>query len=144
MTDDFLDRLTGSWNLTGTMGSNELRQRVQAGWVLQGRFLRMHFIQDAASPERPPYEADYMIGRDDTTGEYVLHLFDTFGAGYSRTVGVGTRRGSSVEFLFEYPDALFSNEFTWDEAKGRWEMLLRRRDEAGAWTVFAEKTPARA
>ncbi len=141
MSDDFLNRLVGSWILTGTMGLTELRQKVDARWVIQDRFLEIHCIQDGpVSPDQTPYEAIYMLGYESQTGEYLMHLFDTFGASYAQTVGTGTRHDDAVEFLFEYPNGLFSNTFTWNRETDGWEMLLRQREESGEWKVFARKT----
>lgn len=141
MSDDFLNRLVGSWNLTGTMGSTKLRQRVDARWVVQGRFLEVHCMQEGpVSPGQTPYEAIYMIGYDDQSGEYSMHLFDTFGVSYAQTVGIGTRHEGSVEFLFNYPNGPFSNTFAWNRETDGWEMLLRQREESGEWRVFAKKT----
>ena len=141
MSDDFLNRLVGSWNLTGTMGSTELRQKVDARWVVQGRFLEVHCMQEGpVSPGQTPYEAVYMLGYESKTGEYSMHLFDTFGASYAQAVGIGMRHDDSVEFLFNYPNGLFSNTFTWNRETDGWEMLLRQRKETGEWRFFAEKT----
>ena len=141
MSDDFLNRLVGSWNLTGTMGLTELRQKVDARWVIQDCFLEIHCIQEGSvSPDQTPYEAIYMLGYESQTGEYLMHLFDTFGASYAQTVGTGTRHDDAVEFLFEYPNGLFSNTFTWNRETEGWEMLLRQREESGEWKVFARKT----
>ena len=53
MSDDFLNRLVGSWNLTGTMGLTELRQKVDARWVIQDCFLEIHCIQEGSvSPDQ--------------------------------------------------------------------------------------------
>lgn len=140
MSDEFLNRLAGTWTLTGTMGATELRQKVNARWVIQDRFLQVHFIQDGPAPqEGAPYEAIYMLGYDGQSEEYTLHLFDTFGAGYAQTVGIGKRQGDSVDFLFEYPSGLFSNIFTWKRESDRWEMLLRQKEKTGEWKVFATK-----
>ena len=110
MSDEFLNRLVGSWKLTGSMGATELRQRVDARWVIQNQFLQVHCIQEGLAPQgQIPYEAIYMLGYDSQSREYSMHLFDTFGENYARTIGKGTRRENSVEFLFEYPNGLFSN-----------------------------------
>ena len=144
MSDGFLDRLVGSWTLTGTMGSTELKQKVDARWVVQGNFLQVHCIQDdPPSQEQSLYEAIYILGYDNETGQYSMHLFDTFGTGYARTVGIGTRNNDSIEFLFEYPNGLFSNTFTWNHETENWEMLLRQQEETGEWKVFATKTLSR-
>ena len=111
MFDEFLNRLVGSWKLTGMMGSTELRQKIDARWVIQGRFLEIHCIQEGpVPPDQIPYEAIYMLSYDSQSEEYQMHLFDTFGAGYARTVGIGTRNDNSVEFLFEYPNGHFHLE----------------------------------
>ncbi len=145
VSDEFLGHLAGSWNLTGTMGSAELRQKVDAGWVLGGRFLRLHFVEQGPAPAgRTPYEAVYVLGFDEKSGEYVLHLFDTFGPEYARTLGIGKRDGNSVEFLFHYPTGWFSNRFTWDPRSGRWQMLLRQKEGTGEWKEFARKVLTRA
>jgi len=139
MIDEFLDRLAGSWSLTGNMGSTELRQKVNARWVIQGQFLEVHCIEEGSvTQDRPLYEAVYMLGYDSQSEKYSMHLFDTFGAGFAQTVGIGKRRNYSVEFLFEYPNGLFSNTFTWNQDTGEWEMLLRQK-ESDEWKVFAKK-----
>lgn len=141
---DLLDRLVGSWTLTGTMGAIELRQRVTARWVVGEQFLQMHFVQEGPSdPGKPPYEALYLLGYDERSDQLVLHLFDTFGTSFSRTLGIGTRRGDAVELLFDYPSGLFSNTFAWDAKTDRWTMTLRQREADGGWRLFAVKTPTR-
>ena len=140
MFDTFLDRLAGLWTLTGNMGSTGLSQKVNARWVIQGQFLEVHCIEEGSvTQDQPLYEAVYMLGYDSQSKEYSMHLFDTFGANYARTIGIGTRHDDSVEFLFEYPNSHFSNTFTWDKETGGWEMLLRQKEEYNAWKVFAKK-----
>lgn len=137
--DELLNRLIGSWALTGSMGDTELNQRVDARWVVQGRFVEMHVLGEASGESNQPYEALYLIGYDDQADTYVFHLFDTFGPSYSRTIGIGERAGDAIEFLFEYPGALFSNTFIWDKGQGQWTMLLRQKQENGEWSTFATK-----
>ena len=144
MNDEFLNRLVGSWSLTGKMGSTELRQKVEARWVIQSHFVEVHCLEEKlSSRDQNLYEAIYMIGHDSQSGEYSMHLFDTFGAGYARTVGVGTRQDNSIEFLFPYPNGLFSNTFTWHSTTDEWKMLLRQKDETDKWKVFAIKSLSR-
>ena len=135
--DPFLNNLVGDWLLSGNMGSVALRQVVRGQWVLQGNFLQLKFRQLDADEE--PYEAIYMLGYDKKAGEYVMHLFDTFGTSYARIVGTGSRRGESVAFLFDYPGALFSNTFTWHPERQEWAMNLRQQEEDGGWRPFAQK-----
>jgi hypothetical protein len=144
MFDEFLHRLVGLWTLTGKMGSTELRQKVNARWVIQGQFLEVHCIEaGSATQDQPLYEAVYMLGYDSQSKEYSMHLFDTFGASFARTVGIGKRRNDSVEFLFEYPNGLFSNTFIWNKNSEGWEMLLKQKESKDKWKVFAKKTLTR-
>ena len=138
MFDKFLDRLVGSWTLTGNMGSIELRQKVNARWVIQDQFLEVHCIEEeSVKQDQPLYEAVYMLGYDSQSEEY------SFGASYALTIGIGKRRADSIEFLFEYPNGIFSNTFAWDRETGGWEMLLRQKEENDVWKVFAKKTLTR-
>ena len=101
----------------------------------------MHFLEVGPVPEgKTPYEAIYMLGYDPSADQYELHLFDRFGSEYSRVVGIGIRRGDSIEFRFEYPAGQFSNTFTWDAGSEQWDMLLREREGSGDWRVWATKT----
>jgi len=141
MVDEFLDRLVGSWTLTGSIGSTQLKQKVDARWVIQGQFLEVHCLQEKPVPQdQVPYEAIYMLGYNNQSGEYSMHLFDTFGESYARMVGIGKRKDDSIEFLFEYPNSLFSNTFTWNGEAREWTMLLRQQEETGKWKIFATKT----
>jgi len=139
--DDLLAHLVGIWDLNGSMGNVALHQTVNGDWFFGKRFLRLDFLEvvRADHPTRP-YEALYVVAYDGSKRHYQLHLFDTFGAKYAGTVGFGERRGNSIDFLFDYPDGLFSNVFTFDPTTGVWTMLLRQRDAAGNWHDFARKT----
>src|ERR1700682_6809019 len=140
--DDLLAHLIGSWKLTGKMGNTELQQEVTGQWVVQKQFVEMHFVGLSPAPggRVKPYEAIYFLGYDAKSKQYQLHLFDTFGPSYSRTVGVGIRHGDSIEFVFESPDGKFSNTFVWRPQLSQWDMLLRQQNQSGQWQDFATKT----
>ena len=55
-----------------------------------------------AEEGNPDYEALYLIGHDEKTTEYVLHLFDTFGVTSKPVPGIGTRKDNTVRFKFDY------------------------------------------
>ncbi len=140
MPSDLLAHLVGSWTLTGRRGQVDLRQEVRAHWAIQDRYVQMHFLEVGPIPEgKTRYEAIYLLGYDPASGEYELHLFDSFGSAYSRVVGIGTRCDDSIEFLFDYPAGQFTNRFTWHGATGEWDMLLREREGSGGWKVWATK-----
>ncbi len=139
--DDLLERLQGSWTLRGAIQGKPRALLLTAEWVLNHQFLRVH-QRDAApgADGKPSYEAEVFIGYDNASERYVVHWLDVFGGRWSETLGYGTRSGSSIRFVFEYPDGPFHNTFTWNPSTGTWRFLLEQKDAAGRWTVFADQT----
>ena len=137
--DDLLNRLVGRWSLEGKMGNSALHQEVVAEWVLDGLMLQMRF-----SPVRigeggnPDYHAIYLIGRDQKTDKYVLHLFDTFGVSSHPVPGIGERRSNTLSFRFDYDSGPWFNTFHWEPSAGTWKNRITHR-EGGKELTFAEK-----
>ncbi|MGD8749292.1 MAG: hypothetical protein PVI44_12585 [Balneolaceae bacterium] len=134
----FLQGLTGTWELTGSMGSLELHQRCKGRWVLQNNFFQMNC--EAVPPDTSGYRSIYIIGYHSEKHHYIFHLFDTFGGNYSETLGFGKRKNDRIPFEFDYPEAPFQNIFIWNEKKQEWKMILKQKDQGNKWVVFAEKT----
>jgi hypothetical protein len=121
------------------MGDKTLLQKAIGRWVLKGLFLELRFKAMQIGREgNPPYEAIYLIGFNNKTGDYVLNLFDTFGV-TSRTVpGLGKLEGNTIRFVFAYDTRPFINVFTWHPRQHSWRMLLMPEEE-GKTIVFATK-----
>jgi len=134
--DSLVDRLAGDWIMSGTVGKKAVTYRVHAEWMLNHQFLRVG-MRDTAKP--PDYEAHVYIGRDNTSERYVAHWLDVFGGRWSETLGYGTRTGTAIEFVFEYPDGPFHTTFTWDGKSG-WTVLMRQRGPSGEWQTFGQWT----
>jgi hypothetical protein len=118
---------------------------VQAEWVLNHQFLRIHEKTAAGAPsDEHAYEATWFLGYDAVSERYVLHLFDVFGARFSETLGYGTRDGDAIRFVFEYPDGPFHTTFRWSREKDSWEWLMEQKNKEGKWTNFADLTLTRA
>ena len=140
---EFLNRLIGQWELTGQMGPTTLRQSVSVQWVLDGRFVELHFASTLpASEGQPRYQAIYFIGYDEPDDTYVLHLLDTFGAGYSRVIGLGRRDADTIPFTFSYADSPFTNRFIWEADTQTWAFELTY-EQAGQVQPFATKRMTR-
>ena len=145
--DDLADHLAGAWTLTGQVRGRDAHHDVQAEWVLNHQFLRIH---EKTAPPAPAserrYEAIWFLGYDSVSERYVLHLMDVFGTRYSETLGYGTRDGNSIRFVFEYPDGPFHTTYRWSPETGSWQWLLEQKDKDGKWTNFADfkLTPASA
>jgi hypothetical protein len=137
--DPFLDNLVGRWDIERKIRGSVIHNSLDAEWVLQHRFVRLH-MKDVADP--PKYEAIVLIGFDPAAGRYVAHWTDTFGAQYS-AMGFGKRSGDAVEFVFQYPDGPFYNTFTWIPGSGTWRMVLENGKGDGTRSLFAEDTVRR-
>ncbi|MGC2322898.1 MAG: hypothetical protein WA463_09735 [Terriglobales bacterium] len=137
--DDLADHVAGAWTLTGQVMGRDAHHEVEAAWVLNHQFLRLHEKTAAGAPaSERRYEALWFLGYDAMSERYVLHLLDVFGPRYSETLGYGTRDGNSLRFVFEYPDGPFHTTFRWLPESGAWQWLLEQKDKNGKWTNFAD------
>jgi hypothetical protein len=111
---DLLDRLIGRWDVTGQMGETPLRQAVEAKGTLGDLFVKLHCRSGLQAPAgQLPYETLYYIGNDSESERYVMHLLDTSGARFSRTLGISEREDDRISFVFEYDGGPFTHTFTW-------------------------------
>src|SRR5262252_3337504 len=72
LQDDLLDRLVGHWTLSGTIAGQETKHDVDAEWVLNHQYVKIHEVsheRDAAG--RPRYEANVFIGWHAVQKRYV-------------------------------------------------------------------------
>ena len=137
--DDLVDHMTGSWKMEGQVMGRDAHHEVEAEWVLNHQFLRIHEKTTSSAPAAEhKYEATWFLGYDPISERYVLHLLDVFGARFSETLGYGARDGNAIRFIFEYPDGPFHTTFRWSPEKDSWEWLMEQKDKDGKWTSFAD------
>lgn len=134
--DDLLDKLIGQWSLTGEIGNRPVKNSFTAQWILNHQFIELNFI-DVASP--PAYLAKVSIGYDCIIEKYVVHWLDNFGGRFSETLGYGLRKGQTIEFRFEYPDAPFINQFIYDNKNDSWHLHMTTKNDKGDWVVFGDE-----
>lgn len=132
--DDLLDRLVGKWSIDRKVGKRHENNLLDAEWVLNHQFLRLHMI-DTKTP--PAYEAIVYVGLDPDKSRYVVHWVDTFGGKYSLT-GTGKRDGNAVKFEFGEPGDLIHNTFTWMPGSGNWTSRIEQQGSDGKWQLFLE------
>jgi Protein of unknown function (DUF1579) len=136
--DDLVDHMSGAWKMEGQVMGRDAHHEVEAEWVLNHQFLRIHEKTASSAPSgEHKYDAIWFLGYDPTSERYVLHLLDVFGARFSETLGYGTRDGNAIRFIFEYPDGPFHTTFRWSPEKDSWEWLMEQKDKDGKWTSFA-------
>ena len=143
--DDLVDRMAGAWKLEGPVMGHPGHHDVDAEWVLNHQFLRIHEKTATGAPaDEHPYEATWFVGYDPVSERYVLHLMDVFGARFSETLGYGTRAGNAINFVFEYPDGPFHTTFRWFPETNSWQWLMEQKNKEGKWTQFADLKLTRA
>jgi hypothetical protein len=139
--DSLLDNIAGSWKLRGTVMGHPADHKVQAEWVLNPQFLRIHEQDPNASTDASiPYEAWILVGYDNTSERYVVHWNDVYGGRFSEILGYGTRVGDEIRFIFEYPDGPFHTTFRWLPEQHQWKWLMQTKNKSGQWTEFADFT----
>lgn len=137
--DDLVEHMAGAWKMEGQVMGRDAHHEVEAEWVLNHQFIRIHEKTGAGAPAAEhKYDAIWFLGYDPISERYVLHLLDVFGARFSETLGYGTRDGNAIRFIFEYPDGPFHTTFRWSPEKGSWEWLMEQKDKDGKWTSFAD------
>ncbi|MBZ5570795.1 MAG: DUF1579 family protein [Acidobacteriia bacterium] len=142
--DPLLEMMLGNWKATGKVRNRSAEHTIQAEWVLNHQFLRIHEKDETPAKEGSvPYEAIVMVGYDNTSDRYVAHWMDVYGGRISETLGYATRVENEVRFVFEYPDGPFHTTFRWKPDAKQWEWLMTTKDETGHWIEFADLTLAR-
>jgi Protein of unknown function (DUF1579) len=142
--DTLLDNMVGHWHLTGEVMHQPADHSVDAKWVLDHSFLRLHEKSNTAGRSgQPAYEAFVFIGFDRPRNRYVAHWLDVFGGHPSATLGHAQRNGDTLEFAFDYPESAFRTTFRWDAQSHTWEWLMQNRNAQGDWDEFAKFTMAR-
>ncbi len=136
--DPLLENMVGTWKLNGRIAGREANHTVDADWVLNHQFLRIHEKDNGASKDGAvPYEAIVMIGYDNASEHYMAHWTDIYGGRFSETLGYGTRSGNEIRFTFEYPDGPFHTTFRWKPDSSQWQWLMEGKNKQGQWTEFA-------
>jgi hypothetical protein len=131
--DDLVEHMTGSGKGRGQIMGRDAHHEIQAEWVLNHMFLRIHESTSTDAPgSEKRYEAIWFLGYDPVSEKYVLHLFDVFETRFSETLGYGTRDGNFIHFTFEYPDGPFHTTFRWlPENGGGWQWLMEQKRKDG-------------
>jgi hypothetical protein len=137
--DDLVDHMVGAWKLQGQVMGRDAHHQIEAEWVLNHQFLRIHEKTETGAPgSEKRYEAIWFLGYDPVSERYVLHLLDVFGGRFSETLGYGVRDSNAIRFVFEYPDGPFRTVFEWSSEKDTWQWLMTQKDKDGKWTNFGD------
>jgi hypothetical protein len=141
--DPFLDRLSGSWVLTGTIANQQTTHDVKAEWIVQNTYLRLSEVsREKDKAGSPQYEAEVILGYDPAKKHYVCFWFDNTGVAGPKSGGVAKRQGDTLPFVFKSPDSDFRNTFAYDAKADTWSWSMDLQ-EGGRKLPFARVTLAR-
>lgn len=137
---ELLDRMVGKWVLSGTIGGEETTHDVDAEWLLNREYLRLHEVSRAHDAKgAPAYEAIVLISWDQRGGEYLcLWLDSTAGGGLSAdTIAHGKPEGDAIPFLFKLAGGNFIHTtFVYARSSGTWQWMIDV-EEGGKLQPFA-------
>jgi hypothetical protein len=142
---ELLDRLTGEWLLTGMIAGQAVTHDVEAEWVLEGGYLKLHELSHGKEDDgRPAYEAIVIISWEEINGEYkCLWLDTTANTGLDDPViGIAEPSGHDIPFVWAGEDSRFFNTFSYDDSEDTWRWVLNSERD-GELSLFADVTLTR-
>ena len=132
-----LDRLTGTWTMTGKLGGREATHDIDARWILNREYVEFHERSRERRPDgTPAYEATLLFAWHAKTSEFMcLFLDNTVGGGLSpEGIARGKPSGNSIPVVFAChfgacPPGISEHEslhltFDYDRSADQWRMTI--------------------
>jgi hypothetical protein len=140
-----LDRLAGNWVLDGMLGEKHTTHDVDAEWILNHEYLRLHELsREKNKSGGAAYEAIILFGWDKKANEYrCLWLDNTDGGGLSVPIARAKREGQSIQLAFPPPYDSLHTRFDYDQHSDRWRLVIDN-NEGGKPKRFGDVTLSRA
>ena len=141
--DSLLDHFLGHWVLEGKIAGKQTTHDVDAEWVLEHHYVRIHEVSRERNAEgEPAYEATVHIGWNQASAEYGCVWLDTYGGIAAVSLGKGKRNGDEIPFLFQDKDDIFHATFVYHAAGDSWEWKMDNEAD-GKLRPFARVTLTR-
>ena len=120
-----LERMVGRWVLRGTIARESVVHDVQADWVLDHRYVRLHEVSREKKDGRPEYEAMVFVARNDQ-GRCSCVWLDVFGGLSIQSIGVASEKENELQFLFrkENGEVDLTNTFRYSPDNDAWEWWI--------------------
>jgi hypothetical protein len=122
-----LDHLVGKWVLEGTIGGRDTTHDVNAEWVLDHHYLRIHEVSRQKNGKgEPQYEATIVIGWNESTKQYGCVWLDVYGGLTAESIGVASQNEDELPFVFknEKGAVSFKNDFVYDPKANTWDWRM--------------------
>ena len=138
LRDALLDDLAGHWVITGTIAGAATTHDLDAEWVLDHHYLRLHEVsREHDGAGRPRYEAYVHIGWNPAAGSYGCVWLDTFGGLTTESIGLAPRAPNSLGFVFARDGQVtLRNTMTWHPESRSWDWVIVNVEGARS-TIFA-------
>jgi len=141
--DALLDHMAGQWVLQGTIASGPTTHDIDADWVLQNRYIRIHEVsRENDAQGKPLYEAIVFVGYDQAKSRYVCFWFDITGVASPDTGAAAQREGDTLPFLFKSSGGDFHTTFIYNSKNDTWTWRMDA-EQNGALQPFARMTLSR-
>lgn len=140
-----LDKLVGTWVLTGTIAGETTVHDIVANWVLGHQYLRIDEVsRETNELGAPAYEATVFIGWDKPSGRYVCLWLDvTGGGGLTNDVfGYAVPEDDRLAFVFGDDNGRILNTFFYNQDNDSWRWEINNEKD-GEISPFARVRLAR-
>jgi len=141
-----LDHLAGSWVLEGAVARQQVTHNVDAEWVLDHHYLRIHEVSREKNDKgKPKYEALIFIAWNEEPKQYACVWLDVYGGLSPVSIGAGEPKENEIPFAFkdEKGSLSLTNDFIYEPKSDTWEWRIDNIDK-GAATPFARVKLSRA
>lgn len=142
-----MDRMTGRWVMTGTIGKAQVTHDVDVDWVLERQYIRIHELsRDPGASGGIGYEAWIYLVWDARKHEYAVMWLDNTAATNFAPEGVGhaTPDGDRIPIVWKDADGGgIHTTLAFDRAKDAWSWAIDNVSPAGASSPFARVTLTR-
>lgn len=135
VSSPLLDHLGGHWVLRGEIAGKQTTHDVDADWVIQHHYLRLHEVsRDKDAKGQPQYEALVFVGMTDTPKAYTAVWLDVFGGSSIESIGVSLPGTDRLSFVFknEKGEEGLRNDFVYDSTVDMWEWRIDNLDKGVA------------
>ena len=143
-SEALMDKMTGHWVMTGTIGKKATTHDVDVDWVLKRQYIRMHEVsRDKGADGGIGYEAWIYIVWDPKKSEYAVLWLDNTAATNFAAEGIGHAKpdGDRIAFIFKEADGSgIQTTFAYDRAIDTWSWTIDNVDKSGKPSSFARLT----
>ena len=139
--DSLLDRMTGSWILSGTIAGQEVTHDIAVSWILEHQYLQISEIsREKDADGTAVYEALVLIGWDSDLSKYACLWLDVTGGGglsANAITGYAERKGDEIPFLFKMnEESIWHTTFAYERNTDTWQWDMDG-EENGKFKPFA-------